>query len=652
MYTLDAAQDGERSVTLRRSGGAPLIYAAYHVPPGSHADFAAVEVLAQVLGDSPSGRLFKQLTEAKLASATFAFAWALADPALLVIGAQLTPEQDVEAARAALLRTAESVAREPISDTELQRAKTQWLNAWERAFTDPEQVGLSLSESIALGDWRLFFLARDRVRDLTLADLQRIADAHLKPANRTLGVYLPTEAPQRAPAPARVDIAATMAGFKPQAAAAAVEAFDASPANIDARTQRFTVGGLKAALLPKPTRGGAVQAVLTLRFGDSKSLFGQVAVGDAVAQLLDKGSTGLTRQQVQDRLEQLRAELNISSAPGQVTLAVSTRREHLAGAIALLAEMVRTPAFEPAAVDELKRQLQTRIESQRKEPRALASVVLARQGNPYPRGDVRHARDFDEMLQDLDTITPSSLKVFHQRFYGARSAEFGAAGDIDVAAVRAALQAGFGSWNAGAPFERVPMPFVDVKPALVTLQTPDKQNAEMRVRQFLPLNDLHADYPAMTMANYLLGMGGSSRLWKRIRESDGLSYDVRSGVQWNHFEDNSPWQASAIFAPGNRAKVEAAFRAELARALSEGFSAQELQEGQSGLLSFRRLSRAQDETLAHVLAANEYLGRDFSVSARVDAALAALTPAQVSAALRKYLKPEDFVSVFAGDFKP
>jgi zinc protease len=74
-YTLDPAQDGERSVTLRRSGGAPLMMAGYHVPPGSSADFAAVEMLALVLGDTPSGRLHKRLTEAALASSTFAFGW-------------------------------------------------------------------------------------------------------------------------------------------------------------------------------------------------------------------------------------------------------------------------------------------------------------------------------------------------------------------------------------------------------------------------------------------------------------------------------------------------------------------------------------------------------------------------------------------------
>ena len=68
------------------------------------------------------------------------------------------------------------------------------------------------------------------------------------------------------------------------------------------------------------------------------------------------------------------------------------------------------------------------------------------------------------------------------------------------------------------------------------LSTPDKQNADMRVRQPVALNDTDADYPALTMANYLLGSGGSSRLWKRIRETEGLSYDVRSQIGWNNFE--------------------------------------------------------------------------------------------------------------------
>jgi len=324
-YTLDPAQDGERSVTLRRVGGAPMLLAGYHMPPAGHPDFAAVEVLALVLGDSPSGRLHKRLTDVQLAASTFAFAWGLAEPSVLMLGAQLAPGQDPDKARSELLSAIESLDREPVTGEELARAKAKWLKSWEQAFTNPETVGISLSESIAQGDWRLFFLLRDRVRDVDLADVQRVAQQRLLAANRTLGLYLPTDKPLRAPAPARVDVAQTLKDFRPQAAAAKVEVFDATPANIDARTESFALGGIKAALLAKGTRGGSVHATLTLHFGDESSLFGWGDVPDSVAALLDKGTRTLTRQQVQDRLDELKTELNVHSAPGRLTLTLASR---------------------------------------------------------------------------------------------------------------------------------------------------------------------------------------------------------------------------------------------------------------------------------------------------------------------------------------
>jgi zinc protease len=651
-YTLDPAQDGERSITLRRVGGAPLLYLGYHMPPAAHADSAAAELLALILGSSPSGRLHKRLTERQLAADTFGYSMALAEPSVLILGVQLAPGQAVEGARDALIATAEGLAREPITEEELERARAKWLKAWNQAFTDPENIGLSLSESIAQGDWRLFFLNRDRVRDVRLADVQRVAAERLVRDNRTLATYLPTDKPVRAPAPQRVDVAQALRELKPQAAAARVEAFEATPANLEARTRRFEVGGLRAAVLPKGTRGQAVSAVLTLRFGDEKSLAGQSEVARFVAALLDKGSAALSREQVQDKLDRLQTEMSFGSGPGRVNVSITSRRETLAAAIELAGELLRRPAFPPAAFDELRRQALTGIEQQRKEPDAVAEVELARHGNPYPRGDVRHARSFDEMVEDVNAVTLARVREFHAAFYGASRGEFAAAGDLDVEAVRAALQRAFGDWRAGAAYTRVPDPFVAAPPARLVLATPDKQNATLLARLPMPLSDRDADYPALTMANFLLGTGGNSRLWKRIREKEGLSYDVRSRIVWGQRESHSEWLASAIFAPQAAAKVEQAFREELERALRDGFSAAELAEGRRGLLGFRRLSRAQDGGVAAALASNLDLERTFAEAQRVDAALEALSVAQVNAALRKHLKPADLVLVLAGDLKP
>ena len=650
-YTLDVAQDGERSVTVRRSGGAPVLFAGYHVPAGPSPDFAAVEALSLILGDSPSGRLHKRLTEQQLAASAFAFSWSLAEPSVLITGAQLAPGQDVDKARAALLAVDESLAREPITAEELTRAKAKWAKGWEQSFTNPETVGIALSESVAQGDWRLFFLNRDRVRDVSLADVQRVANQYLVASNRTLGTYLPADAPVRAPAPVKVDLAQTMKDFKPQVAAAKVEAFDATPANLDARTQNFSVAGIKAALLPKGTRGSAVRATLTLRFGDEKSLFGQGEVPDAVASLLDKGTRTLNREQIQDRLDQLKTQLSIASAPGRVTVSLASRREFLPDAITLVGELLRNPVFPESALSELKRQDITEIEQQRKEPGAVAQNALDRRGNPYPRGDVRYASTFDQTVEDVGAVTVEKLRDFHARFYSAAQGEFAAVGDLDPAAVRVALQKALGDWNVGAPYARVPRPLVSVQPERMLLETPDKQNATLLVRQSLPISDRDPEYVALMMANHLLGGGGTSRLWKRVREGEGLSYDVRSSIGWSNLDENSPWQGSAIFAPQVRAKVETAFREEIARALKDGFTAQELSEGQRGLLNLRRLSRAQDAGVSASLANNLYLGRTFAFSRKVDTAIETLTLAQVNAALRKYVKPDDFVFAFAGDFK-
>ncbi|MGA0612689.1 M16 family metallopeptidase [Caldimonas sp. KR1-144] len=653
LYTLDPAQDGERVIHVRRVGGTPLLYVGYHTPPGGHADSAALKMLELIFGDAPAGRLHKRLVETRLASSVGAESFSFHDPSAALFVAVLGAEHDVDKARDAMLGALESVAREPITAEELERARAKWLKGWEQEFANPEAVGVNLSEAIALGDWRFFFLQRDRVAKVTLADVQRVAEQNLLPSNRTLARYEPTTEPRRAPAPATIDVAAQFKGWTPSAAAATVAAFDATPSNIDAKTQKSQLAsGLKLALLPKPTRGNAVRATLVLRFGDEKSLANQGDVPEMVAAMLDKGTARLSRQQIQDRLDELKTELKIAPSNGAVTLAFASRRDTLPQAIALVGELLREPNFPPAVLEELRAQGLTAIEQQRHEPEAVTENALARHGNPYPRGDVRHARSFDEQVADLKAVTADQLRAFHQRFYGASYGEFAATGDFDPAAVRQALDAALGNWRSTATYARVPEPAHPVPPTLMKLPTPDKQNALMLAQQSgVPLNDLDADYPALMTANFLLGGSGSSRLWVRIREKDGLSYGTGSFVKWSQFEPNSSWGAYAIFAPQNRPKVEKAFREEVARALKDGFTAAELAEAKRGLISRRSLARAQDDQLAASLASNLYLGRDFAVSQRVDDAIAALTLEQVNAALRKYVKPDAFVLAFGGDFK-
>jgi zinc protease len=651
-YTIDPVQDGERSVTLRRVGGVPQVMLGYHVPAGSHPDYPAIELISLIVGDSPSGRAHKRLVEPGLASAVYADAQALAEPGFALFGAQFSTGQDPSRGAQELVQTVEGLATDPITDEEFKRAQVKWLKGWEQQYSNPETIGLVLSETVAQGDWRLLFLTRDRVQALTRDAVQRVAQQWLVASNRTLAQYIPTERPLRAPLAEAVDVAVQMKSFRPQASAAAVAAFDSSPANIDAKTQRHALAnGMKVALLPKPTRGQTVRISMALRLGSERSLMGQREVSEFAAAMIDKGGAGLSRLQIQDRLDALKSELQVSSSGDEVRVNMLSHRDTVADAVTLLAQLLRAPAFPAAALDELKRQTAVEIQAQRDDPEALVGNALARRGDPYPRGDVRHARSFDERLEDSQAVTVERLKEFHARFYGASQARFAAVGDFDGEALRRAMATGFGDWVAGEPVARVPRPSFAVSPGREVMRTPDKQNATLGVQLRLALSDSDAVYPALMLANFMFGGGGDSRLFKRIRERDGLSYNVYSAMDWGDVDEHTLWFGGAIFAPANGEKVEQAYRDELAKALKDGFSEQEVATAKGALLNYRRLARAQDDRLAQALQRNLDLDRTFAFAGRVDAALGALQAGPVSQALRAQLKPELMVFTLAGDFK-
>ena len=651
-YTLDPAQDGEKSMTVRRVGGSPTLYALYHIPPGAHPDYAAISALSLILGDTPSGRLHTRIVDKQLAASAFGFSQGLQDPGFAMLGLALAPGQDMDKAREVMLQTIESIGSEPVTQDELDRAKSKYLSGWDLRFTNPEQVGVALSESIAQGDWRLFFLSRDRVRDLTLADVNRVATRYLLRDNRTLGTYIPTDKPERAPAPARVDVAALLKDYKGDAAAAQSESFDASPSNIDQRTQTTVLpNGMKLALLPKGARGQVVSGSIQMHFGDEKSLFGLDTIGGATAAMLSMGTSTLSRQQIQDRFDQLKAQVSFGGGATGASVRIKTTRENLPAVIGVVGDVLRNASFPESALEEYKRQVLSAIEEQRKDPEAIVETELGRYGNPYPKGDVRYAASFDEMVQSTRSLTAVQLRAFHRQFYGAQFGQVAFVGDLDAAQVSVALGKALGDWKTASGYTRVPSPLVEVKPQRFVFKTPDKQNAYMQVEQPFAVSDNDPDYAPLTLANFMLGQGGNSRLWVRIREKGGLSYDVSSGVNWNNYEANSAWSATAIFAPQNRAQVETAFNEEVKRVLNDGFDEKELADAKQSLLSFRRLARAQDTNLASAIASNLKLGRTFAISQKVDEQIAAATREQVNAALRKHLKPESFVLGFGGDFK-
>ncbi|HSM59210.1 MAG TPA: insulinase family protein, partial [Longimicrobiales bacterium] len=368
-YTDEPTQDGERMVTLRRVGDVQYVMTSYHVPPGSHPDYPAVQVLAFALGDTPSGRLYKALVETNMASQAAAFARQLREAGPLLTFAEVRKEGDLDAAWQAMNETVEGVLQSPITDEEVERARTALLRQIELSFNNSASIALQLSEWASMGDWRLLFLHRDRIEDVTAEDVNRVAQAYLKPSNRTVGLFRPTDAPDRAEIPPLPDVAEMVEGYAGREAVAEGEAFDPSPANVEARTTTFTLSnGLEVALLPKETRGDAVVLRLRLHFGDETSLRGRTGAGDIAADMLMRGTARHTRQELEDELDRLKASGGIGGSASQASGEFNTVRASLPEVIRLAAEIVREPSFPPSELQVLKEQRLAGLEEQRSDP--------------------------------------------------------------------------------------------------------------------------------------------------------------------------------------------------------------------------------------------------------------------------------------------
>ena len=647
-YTEEPTQDGERTVTLRRTGDNQLVTALYRVVAGSHPDYPAIDVLVQVLGDTPAGRLHRALVQKGLASSSWGAERQLHDPGYMYFGAQLPKDGDLPRAREAMLGVLESVAKHKITADEVERARTRLLNDVERAQLESGQLVSALSENAAIGDWRLFFLYRDQLRKVTIADVQRVAEQYLKPANRVLGMFVPTERPERAVIPPTPDVEALVQNYHGGENVRLGEAFDPSPKNIESRIQRRSLAnGIQAALLPKQTRGGRTVATLTLHWGDEKTLMNREVACEFAGQMLTRGTKKRSRAELKEAFEKLNARVSLSSDG----VSLEVRGENLVAALRLAAEALREPSFPPAEFEELKRAALTSTQAQLSDPGANADVRLSRHLEPYPPGHRNYTPTLEERLGWIRKTTLKDAQSCYRELVGATGADFAAVGEFDPDELSRAVTELFGAWKTPYPFTRVPSHYFE-RPAIEDeLVTPDKANAVLRGGENVKMRDDHPDFPALLVANYLLGGTSSSRIWARVREKEGLSYSTSTSFSASPFDDAASFRVTAIFAPQNRSRVEQAIREELARALKDGFSAEELDAGKKSMLEARRLARTQDRALAGRIGSYLFLKRTFAWDIALEAKIAALTPAQVNEALRKYIDPAKLSLVMAGDFE-
>lgn len=653
-YTVEPPQDGERQVVLRRTGDIQYIAMGYHTPSVADKDYAANDALIQVLTNVPSGDFYKKLVDTKLATGISGYSQTLYDPGFTYFECEVPRDKSIDSAKQALLNAADGVVSLRVSEEDLARARNIILKGLEDNQARTLDWSIGLTEFIGAGDWRLWFLYRDRVEKLTVADLQAVAKKYYKPSNRTYGLFIPDAAPDRTVVAETPDIAKLLNGYKGKEVAAQKANFENTIDNISRNIEygKLDNGG-KYALLQKPVKGDKISASITLRFGDEKSLADKNELGSIVAGLLRTGTTSRTREQIADELDRIKTDIRFTGGGGQLNININTDKANLPAALALLEDMLQHPRFDQAEFDKAIAEAKTGFEARKNEPDNLAFEKLGKLTSNYPKGHPLYAGSADESLAALAAIKPEDVKKYYAEFYGGNHSVSTFIGELDKPAITGFLQRALGKWNSKQPYAPVVPRYFETKGTTESILTPDKTNAVLFGGLNIELSRRHPDYPAVVLANDMLGEGAflSSRIPQRLREKEGMSYGAGSFLDVEPKYNTGSWVVYAFYNPLYKGRVDSAIHQEIVKALASGFTAEETK---LAIGSF-------NEKMKSILGANQnlvglvhsYMLNDRSLDEykNFETKMKSLTPDAVNAALRKYFDKKKLVLVYGGDFE-
>lgn len=651
-YTEEPTQDGVREVKLMRSGDVAQAGLAYHIPAASHPDFRALMVLSEVLSDEPSGLLYQSLVQAGLASELFSLPYALKEPGLFMIFARPTQNEEAAKVLQLMIKRLENLGEEDITAERVERAKTRILKNIQLSMKKSKSVALMLSEAISQGDYRLLFYTRDQVKMMTADDVLAVAGNYFVESNRTTGLFLPMVESKRAAIPPTPDVEAMLEGYCSSEEIHLGEAFEASAENIDAHTSRdVLVGTIKTAILPKSTRGKANQARAIFRFGSEESLLGKQMCLALLPSLLSRGSKNRSFQQLHDTLDTLQSSLNIYAAqPGVAVMSMTSDYANLQPVIELSAEMMREPLFSQEEFLIVKQRELANLKEARFEPSQVGMRELNRLMNPFPQGSIHYIPTIDEKIAELEKL---SLEMVHQLYlelYGANHMEFALVGDFDSKVI-SQVESCYGDWTSPATYKRVALSYLPALNEERILHTPDKQMALVAMGVSFAMRDDDPHYPAMHMANYLFGEGFKSRLMRRLRQKEGLSYGAGSHLEISRHDATASLSFNAICATANADIALKALQEEYQHFLEQGVTEEELLEGKQGFQLYFNNLLANDGFVLNTLGAMIDINRTFSYYTQLLKQTAELTTHDIQQTLEIFLHKAPVATVKAGDFK-
>lgn len=360
------------------------------------------------------------------------------------------------------------------------------------------------------------------------------------------------------------------------------------------------------------------------------------------AALRSGGAGRLSPQAFDDKLEELAADLSVTSGSYSVSSRLSLHRDELENGLVLLADLLRHPRFDEQRMELARRQMLEAIRRQNDEPGAIAQRRLRK----ALYGD--HPLGRTPTLETVRAVSKKDLLDFHHRYVLPNNLWLAVSGDFDPEEMEQLLNRLFGDWPV-KPFEPqyIPPLSAPLEPSVLAVSKDVPQTTVLLGQRGITKD--HPDLYALRVMNFILGGGGfNSRLMREVRSNRGLAYSVYSFFQVGR-------RLPGLFVAGCETRtatvdeVVRLMREEMRRISEEPVSDEELQTARESLInSFVFAFEKPHEVVSQALRLDFY-GYEKDFLQRYRDRLAAVTTDEVLAAARQHLQWDGQTIVLVGE---
>lgn len=663
-YTEEPQQYGPRKIVIKKSGELGVVNKAYKIPGALHEDLPALNILGEIIGSGPSAILSKNFVDTRLGIYAYANATNFKEVGLFTIGVGFPVTSKHEDIDAKISEVVAKIQKDGVTQDEVNRVVAKISAQTILARDGSGVIASELNEAIAAGDWTDYITGVDRLKKVTPADVLKVAQKYLVEDQSTTGYFIPKQKGTQNPDTTQAN------NFMPENGPfyyrdanhghdheesvkniSLVQVKDAAE-SVEERLSEKTASAYKREKVAgidvvsvKTSAKDFVTVAASISLGNYANETKNTAIPSLTAAMLSKGTTLNDKFKFSEKLQKLGVNLNVNASTFKINIGFKCLKKDLDQVITLLAEELRNPLFDTKEFENLKQQFIGSTQQNLNDPGERGSIALVQA--IYPKANPNYSLNVEDGIANIKNATLDEVKAFHKKYFGPASMHLVIVGDTEGANLNASLKKSFKNWNGGV-VENMKFEEAVKSPSKTEVITiAEKPSAELFIGQYTGLKRSDADYIPFYIANYTLGAGFAGRLMQTVRDNDGLTYSISSGMGGN-ISTGGYWMVNASFNPTLFQKGLDATNVQIDKWVKDGITAAELENKKTNLIGSFKVGMSTTNGMTRTILSFVERGLEPDYIAQYPKDIEKVTLEQVNNAIKKYIQLDKMIIIKSG----